>query len=165
MTSTVLWPDDAAVLDAAASLIAPFEGFRPAPYLCPAGKWTIGYGATFYPGDKPVGPHDPPIDKARAMALLRADCARRWAGLKGLLHHPPTVGQAAAMVSLAYNIGVGAFAKSSVCSLFNAGDVAGAADVFLSYDKATVNGARVHLPGLTRRRAAERNLFLKGEPT
>ena len=69
----------------------------------------------------------------------------------------PTQNQFDAMVSLCYNIGPGAFAKSSIVKKFNAGDLAGAADAFLLYRKA---GGQV-LPGLEARRADERALFLK----
>ena len=61
-----------------------------------------------------------------------------------------------AFLSLAYNIGPGAFAKSSALRKFNEGDKRGAADAILLWNKA---GGRV-LAGLTRRREAERALFL-----
>jgi lysozyme len=155
----MIWPKDGAVCAAAADLIAPFEGFKPKPYLCPANVWTIGYGTTVYPDGRRVGPHDPPIDKAKALALLQADVGKRWSDLKRSLHRPPTIYQAAAMLSLAYNIGVGAFAGSSVCTAFNAGDIAAAASAFLRWNK--IKG-RVSA-GLTARRQAERKLFLEGE--
>jgi lysozyme len=159
----VVWPNDAAVCTSAADLIAPFEAFRSRPYLCPAKVWTIGYGTTFYPDDRRVGAYDPPIGETTAKTYLRADVGRKWAGIKHLLRQPPSVGQAAAMVSLAYNIGAGGFAKSSVLAAFNAGDLAHAAEAFLAYDKAHVDGQVIVLAGLKRRREAERALFLKSE--
>jgi lysozyme len=60
------------------------------------------------------------------------------------------------MLSLAYNIGPGAFSGSSVLKRFNQGDMQGAADAFLMWNK---GGGKV-LKGLTRRREAERELFL-----
>jgi lysozyme len=60
------------------------------------------------------------------------------------------------MVCLAYNIGVGAFANSTLVKLFNAGDIQLAADQFTRWDKA---GGK-SLKGLRKRRAAERALFL-----
>jgi lysozyme len=67
-----------------------------------------------------------------------------------------TENQFSAMVSLCYNIGPGAFAKSSVVKHTNAGDTAKAASSFLLWNKA---GGK-ELPGLTRRREAEKKLFL-----
>jgi lysozyme len=66
-------------------------------------------------------------------------------------------------VSMAYNIGVAGFRGSSVCRAHNRGDVQAAARAFGLWNKATVGGKKIELPGLTRRRAAEAALYL--EPT
>ncbi|HEX3672669.1 MAG TPA: glycoside hydrolase family protein [Rhizomicrobium sp.] len=71
--------------------------------------------------------------------------------------------QAAAMLSLAYNIGTGAFQGSTVLRKFNAGDIAAAADAFLMWDKGTVNGQKTVIPGLLNRRTQERTLFLTAD--
>lgn len=63
-----------------------------------------------------------------------------------------------AVVSLAYNIGVGAYCKSSVVRLLNAGRPKAACDAMLKWNKA----GGITLPGLTRRRQAERELCLRG---
>lgn len=65
-----------------------------------------------------------------------------------------------ALVSLAWNIGLGAFGRSSVLRRYLAGDKAGAAQAFLLWDKAKVNGVRQTVRSLTRRREAERLMFL-----
>src|SRR5690606_8536313 len=65
-----------------------------------------------------------------------------------------------AMVSLSFNIGAGGFKNSSVVRRLKAGDVDGAADAFLLWNKGTVNGKKVAINGLTNRRKAERALFL-----
>lgn len=53
-------------------IIKQSEGFKSKPYLCPAGKWTIGYGTTFYfDTKKRVTQNDKPITEAEADRLLR----------------------------------------------------------------------------------------------
>ena len=52
-------------------LIKAFEGFKSAPYKCPAGVPTIGYGATFYPGGKKVTMADKSVTEAEAVDLLK----------------------------------------------------------------------------------------------
>jgi len=72
----------------------------------------------------------------------------------------PTIHQAAAMLSLAYNIGTSAFSTSTVLKEFNAGNIQAAADAFLLWDKAHVNGQPVVVAGLLNRRKAEEAVFL-----
>ncbi len=116
--------------------------------------WTIGYGHT--------GPEVRPgleINQAGAEQLLRQDLAKFEAGVLAYLGGAPaTDNQFAAMVSLAYNIGLGHFLTSTVLRLHKAGDYQGAADAFAMWNKA---GGRV-LKGLTRRRAEEAKLYLTG---
>lgn len=131
-------------------LIRKFEGEKLKAYLCPAGVWTIGVGHT--------GPDVKPgmvITLDRSDELLRSDLARFESAVSGLLRVPVSQGQFDALVSLAFNVGSGAVGKSTLLRLLNAGDKAGAADEFLRWNKA---GGKV-LPGLTARRAAERDLF------
>lgn len=141
-------------------LIAGFESFRASPYLCPAGKWTIGYGTTHYPDGRAVAQSDTKIGRDIAMEYLRATLSRTDTALRPLLKRAPTENQYAAMLSLAYNIGLGGFECSTLLVKFNAGDIAGAADEFLKWDKAHIGGKPVVLPGLANRRKAERKLFL-----
>lgn len=135
-------------------LVARSEGCKLTAYLCPAGVLTIGYGHT--------GPDVKPgqtITQDRARQLLAADLARFSAGVSNLTPGLRlTQGQFDALVSFAYNLGLGALAGSTLMRLLRAGDVQGAAKQFDRWNKA--NG-RV-LPGLVVRRAAERDLFLKG---
>jgi lysozyme len=70
--------------------------------------------------------------------------------------------QRAAAVSLAYNIGVGAYCRSTVDRRFDAGDWRGGCNAFLSWNKARVKGQLRPVLGLTRRRQRERTLCLKG---
>lgn len=144
--------------DAAVSLVKPFveqkEGDRLTAYQDVGGHWTIGYGHTVgvQPGMK--------ITQAQADAMLAMDLLSFAQGILPLLTLVPGVGQYAALISLAYNIGVGAFKASSVLRNHNSGDHPAAADAFLMWDKAHVNGALVDLPGLLSRRQAERKMYL-----
>lgn len=141
-------------------LIAEFEGLRLEAYLCPAGVWTIGYGHT-----KGVKPGDTLDIPTHAKILLDEDLVEWGAGVeKALGGASTTQHEFDAMVSLAFNIGVGGFEKSTVLRLHKAGDKTGAARAFGMWNKATVNGKLVELPGLTRRRAAESALYLTPDP-
>jgi lysozyme len=65
-----------------------------------------------------------------------------------------------ALVSFAFNAGLGNLGQSTLLRKLNAGDRAGAAEQFLVWNKGRVRGVLTELPGLTRRRRAERALFL-----
>lgn len=140
------------------NLVAEFEGYRSHAYLCPAGVWTIGHGTTRIAG-KPVV-KGLSVTPDRAMALLRDDLERFAGNIYPWFEVTPTQGQGAAMVSLAYNIGASAFRCSSVLRKFNQRDISGAGEAFLLWNKATVKGRRVVLPGLVARRERERSVFL-----
>lgn len=131
------------------ALIKEFEGLRLKAYLCPARVWTIGYGST--------GPHVQPgmvITEAQADDLLQRDLDR-FEDAVAKVTPGATQNQFDAMVCLAFNIGTGAFLKSSVLRLHLAEDHRAAAEAFSKWVYA---GGRV-LPGLQRRRAAEARLY------
>lgn len=130
-------------------LIKEFEGLRLSAYICPAGVPTIGYGTTA--GVK-IGQT---ITKERAEEMLRADVAAFERHVLRLVKVPLTQGQFDALVAFVYNVGAGAFEKSTMLRQLNAGLYADAARQFDRWNKA---GGEV-LAGLTRRRAAERALF------
>ena len=137
------------------ALIQEFEGFRARAYICPAGVLTIGYGST--------GKHvtrGQVITEAEAVELLKKDSVRFEAAVNAL-GLQLTQNQFDALVSLAFNIGVGNFAKSTLVRRLKAGDMKGAAAQFAVWNKARVKGVLTALPGLTRRRAAEAALFVK----
>ncbi len=139
-------------------LIKQFEGFRATPYHCPAGKPTVGYGHVIQPGDALTYP----LTETAAETLLRADMQRFADDLQDLLPQTPlTRAMRAALISLMFNIGTGAFAKSTLLTLLKGRLYEAAAEEFTRWDKATVNGKKVVLPGLTARRAAERTLYLQ----
>lgn len=132
-------------------LIAAFEGF-PAQgrvYRCPAGVPTQGYGHTAAAGPPALGGQ---WSREKAQEVLQSDLARVYEpGVRALLKRPATQGQFDALVSFAFNCGVGALAKSSVLKHHNRGDCEQAAGAFAAWVKA---GGKV-LPGLVRRRASE----------
>jgi lysozyme len=139
----------------AIGLIKQFESLQFHAYLCPAHVWTIGWGHTagVKPGDT--------VTEEQAEALLDSDVAPIERDLPQVIHAPLTQGQLDALVSLCFNLKGGALALPSIAPKLvakaNAGDAAGAAAELLDIDKAT-NGQV--LPGLVRRRLAEREVFL-----
>lgn len=141
------------ISDAGLDLIKKFEGCKLTAYKCPAGIWTVGYGHTgrdVYKGLK--------ITQEQADTLLEFDL---WTFAEGVDAAIPeeidiTDNQFAALVSLAYNIGLGNFKKSSVLKFILKQEFEKASDAFLVWKKA----AGKVLPGLVRRREAERALFL-----
>jgi lysozyme len=145
--------DQLAVNAAGIRLIKEFEGLRLQSYRCPAGVWTIGYGhtATAKPGQT--------ITEAEADRLLRQDLALFEECVRSAVRIPVTQNQFSALVSLAFNIGCGALQGSTLIRLLNANKVQEAAQEFLRW----VNANGKPLPGLVRRRQAERTLFLQGD--
>lgn len=138
---------------AGVNLIKKFEGFVAKAYKCPAGVWTIGYGHT--------GPDVTPglqLTTEQVDALLVRDLLRYEAPVNKLVTVELTQNQFDALVSFVYNVGEGNFSKSTLLKHLNNGDKDKAAAQFLVWNKA----GGVELPGLVRRRAAERELFLKG---
>lgn len=133
----------------ALQLIKDFEGLRLKAYKCPADVWTIGYGST--------GPHVREgftITEEQAELLLTEDLRRFERGVANM-GGEMTQAQFGAMVSLAFNVGLGAFGGSTLLRKHLAGDHEGAAEQFARWNK---GGGRV-LPGLVKRRAAEAKLY------
>ncbi len=140
------------------ALIQQFEGLSLTAYLCPAGKWTIGYGHTdgVQPGDR--------ITRGHADNLLKADLASYGKAVDEALGAcEASRHEFDAMVSLAFNVGVAGFKGSTVLRLHRQGDRQGAARAFGMWNKAMVNGRLQEVPGLTRRRAAETAFYLTPE--
>lgn len=142
----------------AVALVAEFEACRLRAYRCPAGVWTLGWGET--DGIAPGMVWSQAQADQRFCDSLTAFTHQVQALLK--MHAEPN--QLGALVSLAYNIGIGAFARASVLKAHNAGDQQAAARAFGLWNKARVNGVLTVLAGLTRRRAAEAALYLTPEP-
>lgn len=136
------------------NLIKEFEGFRATAYLCPAGVWTVGYGTTRISGK--LVKQGTKVTTDEAETLLEEDLKRFEDGVNRLVQVEINQNQFDALVSFVYNLGVGNLQKSTLLKKLNAGLFAEAAEQFLKWDKA----AGKRLPGLTRRRKAERELFL-----
>jgi len=136
-------------------LIQRFEGFRSEAYRCPAGKLTIGYGHVI--GKNETIPA--PLSRSQASELLKADLTVRENIISNLLAVDVTQNQFDALISFVYNVGISAFSNSTLLKLLNKSDYIGAAREFTKWTKATVNGRKVTLAGLVKRRAAERELF------
>lgn len=145
---------------AAMDLIKEFEGLELTAYVAPEGKWTIGYGTTADAGVGIVPRAGMKITEAQANEYLRLALEKFAAKIRPLIKAPINENEFGAFMSLAYNIGPTAFAGSSALRHFNAGDKGKAAASILLWNKATVNGKKVVLDGLVRRRAAEKALFL-----
>lgn len=132
-------------------LIKSFEGLYLKAYKDMVGVWTIGWGCT-------VGVHDGMvITEAQAEDLLQKELSTFEVGVPKYVTAPLNENEFAALVSFSYNLGLGSLQHSTLVKFLNNGDRANAADQFLVWNKA--GGQPV--AGLTRRRSAERALFLK----
>lgn len=125
------------------------EGLYLKAYVCPAGLWTIGYGHT-----RGVKPGDV-ITRQQAEELLQSDLQEFEGCVKRAVTVPLTQNQFDALVSFTFNVGCKKFVTSTLLKKLNAGDYVGAAAEFDKWVRS--NG--VVLPGLVRRRKAERELF------
>lgn len=141
-----------AVIAAAMALIEPHEGTRLDPYRDMVGVWTVCTGETRVPMRR--------YSRDECRAMLRQAIESEYGA--GVLAAVPALQarphQLTAAISLAYNIGAPAFARSTVARRFRAGDWRGGCDAFLLWNRA---GGRV-VRGIVRRRAAERSVCLTG---
>ena len=143
-------------------IIKQFEGFRSEPYRDSVGVWTIGYGNTYYPSGKKVSASDKHLTENEASKLKLDIINKDFSPSVNLLLKKEieqgkiTQNMFDALISLAYNIGTGALARSSVIRHLKAGDKESAAKAFLMWDKAKGKT----LKGLTIRRQKESDLFL-----
>lgn len=151
-------------LSVAIDLCRQFEGFRPAPYLCPAGIPTIGYGSTFYPDGRAVTMEDEAISQEGAEILLDEELRKRSvpAVIKycpNLLRIGTTSGnwnKLNAIADFVYNLGAGRLQTSTLRRKINEEDWDAAANELRRW---TRGGGRI-LPGLVKRRDAEAALLL-----
>ena len=148
-------------------MIKHHEGLRLKPYRCPARLWTVGVGRVLYaiqgrlPLDQrdayPLAPEDNrTFSKAEVDGLLSADLQRFEVGVARLFHMVLTQGQNDALVSFAFNLGLGGVQRSTLRQKVLRGEIEEAADEFLKF---TRGGGKI-LPGLVKRRNDERALFL-----
>lgn len=136
-------------------LIKQFEGYRSAPYLCPAKVWTIGYGSTRYENGVAVKGSDAPIDEARAIKIMQATLKTYEDAVNRYVSVELTQNQFDALVDFAYNAGTKALQTSTLLKRINTGRFLAASDEFRKW----VYADGIKLQGLVRRREAERILF------
>ena len=141
--------------DKGIALIKQFEGCKFTAYQDSVGVWTIGYGWTKPVDGKPIRA-GMTIKQETAERLLKTGLVSYENDVSRLVKVGLTQWQFDALVSFTYNLGARSLSTSTLLRKLNAGDYAGAADEFLRWNKA---GGKV-LNGLTRRREAERALFL-----
>jgi len=143
-----------AVGAAAIALVGAWEGLRLTAYRDVVGIPTVCYGETH--GVKLGDRHS----KADCDAMLLASLKKHERGMRRCLNRPDAIPAKSyvAFVSLTYNIGVGAFCRSTARRRLNAGDISGACDAATWFNKA---GGRT-IRGLINRRSAEHELCLEG---
>lgn len=162
--------------EAGAKLMHQYEGYRNKPYLCPAHIWTIGWGHVLYQeqiklpvvrvngytgllrSEYPLKPEDARVwTKEEIQELFDADIASFE---RGVLRLAPAVagrqGAFDACVSFSFNAGLGNFQRSTIRIKTNRQEWEDAAQAFMAWTK----GGGKELPGLVKRRKAEKELFL-----
>lgn len=147
----------AVVTAIAASFIGGAEGLRTVAYRDPIGIPTICFGETrgVKMGDRAT------VEECRTM--LVDGLVEFEARMASCLKAPERIRDTTyvSMLSVSWNIGTGAFCKSTMARRLNAGDIRGACDALLAWSKVRIAGKLVTLPGLLNRRKAEREMCLK----
>ena len=136
-------------------IVKHFEGVRLKAYQDSVGVWTIGYGHTSMAGEPQVYA-GMTITSAQAEAILKKDLGLFERGASDAVKGRATPDQFSAMVSFSFNVGLGSLNSSTLLRKHKAGDIRGAANEFLRW----VYAGDQQLPGLVRRRNAERALYL-----
>jgi lysozyme len=138
------------------ALIKRLEGLKLEAYRDVAGVWTIGYGTTagVYEGQK--------ISEAVADHLLDSDLRKFEEGVDDLVEVELTDNQFGALVSFAYNVGLGALQRSTLLKKLNTGNYGAVPGELMKWNKARVDGQLVVVQGLVNRRAAEAGLWARG---
>lgn len=137
------------------NLICGFEGLELKAYDDGVGVWTIGYGTTIVNGVKVKKGDTCTVEQAKS--YMAQDLKKFESAVDTSVKVTITQNQFDALVSLAYNIGTGAFKSSTLLKKLNAKDFKGAAAQFDRWNRA---GGKV-MQGLVNRRAKERKLFEK----
>lgn len=140
----------AGVLAIAAAFVAPWEGYEPTPYRDIVNVMTVCYGHTGNVEQRTY-------TKAECDALLQSDLGKHWNGVANCVHRPLKDHEAAAVLSLAFNVGTGAVCGSTMVRKINAG--APPAEFCRELFKWVYAGGH-KVRGLERRRAAEFKLCM-----
>jgi lysozyme len=147
---------------AAESLIKSFEGKYLNAYDDGTGTWTIGYGSIYnYDLNRPVRKGDI-ITEEKAIEYLRKEMSSVVSDIKKVVKVPINQNQLDSLTSFTYNLGIGNLKASTLLKLLNSGaDKLTVANQFQYWNKAKINGKLTVMNGLTRRRKAEADLFIK----
>lgn len=143
------------------NFIKDFEKLELVAYLDQAGIPTIGYGHTATVTQEDVE-NGREITEEEAETLLESDLSDAIAAVNQYAKIELTQEEFDMLVSFAFNAGIGALANSTLLKFLNSGDTESAANQFLRWNKVTINGRKVVSNGLTRRRTAERDIFVNG---
>lgn len=138
------------------NLIKQFEGFRSKAYKCPANVWTIGWGSTRYKDGKPVTEGDT-ITQNEADELLEYTIEKTYGkAVDTFVTANINPNQRGALISFAYNCGTGSLKSSTLLKKVNKNPSdTTIRNEFMKWDKSKGKS----LPGLTRRRKAEADLY------
>lgn len=155
------------VSDKTIEMLKHHEGVRLKPYQCPALLWTVGVGHVIDPNHARV-----PLAERKALPIpdgwnrtlsmeevneiLKKDLQRFESGVLRLCPSIASQGQFDALVSFAFNVGLGNLQRSTIRMKHNRGEYEDAAEAFMMWTKA---GGR-ELPGLVKRRKDEKSLYL-----
>lgn len=138
------------------ALIKKYEGFKSAPYICPAGVPTIGYGNTYYPNGKRVTMGDVPVTEEQATKLLTDMLITFERSVDSFTRDDITQNQFDALVSFCYNLGAGNLKSSTLLKKVNLNpNDPTIKDEFLKW----VRAGGKKLKGLMARRTDEANLY------
>lgn len=131
------------------------EGYSATPYRDVEGNWTIGYGHLILPGES-FGS----LSELDARELLARDVSDAENAVNALVRVPLAPWQFDALVSFVFNVGAGAFRRSTLLRLLNAGDYAAASGEFRRWRFVDDgSGGKVESPGIASRRVAEAAQF------
>lgn len=157
-SKNIVASNDISVVPAAVNLVKEFEGFRANAYLDTSGLPVVGYGQTRVNGQTvSLGYY---ITQTQADIALRQELQHIQNLVKSHVRVKLNPHQLGALTSLVFNSGTRILTNSTLIRKLNAGDYVGAANEFPRWNKANRGGRLVEFPGLTRRRLAEKQLFL-----
>ena len=153
------------ISDAGVEFVKGWEGFVPTLYNDPAGHCTVGYGTLVHTGNCDGRDSEQPylnsVSKEEATRLLASELAEKQAAVRSAVKVALNQNQYDALVSFAYNVGAGAFQKSTLLKLLNQGKYDAVPRELKKWTKARKDGQLIDLPGLVNRRAGEAALFQK----
>lgn len=144
----------------AIELIKQCESFASKPYICPAGKPTIGYGTTKYPTGKYVTINDNPITSSQAVSYLMSDLNSTAREIMREIKTELTQSQFDALCSFVYNLGIINFKNSTLLKKINANPDDNTIETeFKKWIYVSVDGKKKILQGLVKRRSLEAKLY------